>query len=77
MAAHTNWCAPLHREKGRRYCKGAPCAVDAEGTSVFDMLREEDGRKPGMSAIVATPLVASRTASRLQDRQSTERLEYW
>ncbi len=62
--------------EGAALLKDAPSAVDAEGTSGFGMPHEEEGRKPGMSAIVATPLVASRTAGRLQDRQSTERLEY-
>jgi recombinase len=72
---HMKWHAHRRRGKGPRYCKGAPSAVDVEGTSVSDTPRGEEGRKPGMSAIVATPLVASRTASRSQDRQSTTPLE--
>ena len=56
-------------------CKDAPSAADAGDTSVFGMPHEEEDRKLGMSAIAATPLVASRTANRLQDHPSTGRLE--
>src|SRR5450631_2099837 len=70
----TKWRAPRRHEKGRRCCKDAQCAVDAEGTSVSDMPRDAEGRKPGTFAIVGTLLVASQTASRLQGRPSTRLL---
>src|SRR4051812_29972180 len=57
--AHTNWRVHHPRGKGRRYCKDALSAVGAEDTSVFDMPRDEAGRKPGMSVIVDTLHVPS------------------
>src|SRR5512146_2807724 len=47
--ADTKSRAHRRHGKGRRYCKDAPSAADAEGTSVFDMPRDGEGRKPGMS----------------------------
>ena len=41
-------------------------------TSVFDMPRDEAGRKPGMSVIVGTLLVASGIASRSREVPLTE-----
>src|SRR5580704_150837 len=74
--AHTNWRARHRRGKGRRYSKDALFAVGAEGTSVSDMPGDEVGRKPGMSVIVDTRRVASRTANRSQERQSTRRSDH-
>src|SRR5215831_20682459 len=54
--ADTNWRARRRREKGRRCCKDAPSVVDAEDTSASDMPHDEEGRKPGMSAIAHTAL---------------------
>ena len=58
-AADTNWRARHRRGKGRRSCRDARCADDADNTSVFAMPRDGAGRKPGMSVIVDTLRVAS------------------
>src|SRR4051794_18523809 len=50
--ADTKWRAHRRHEKGPRCCKDVPSAADAEGISVSDMPRDEEGRRPGTSAIV-------------------------
>src|SRR5581483_7983685 len=62
--ADMSWRARHRRGRGRRSCRDARCADDADNTSVFVMPRDEASRKPGMSVIVGTLLVASGIASR-------------
>src|SRR5581483_10433374 len=66
-AADTNWRGRRHHEKGRRSCRDARCADDADNTFVFAMPRDVAGRRPGMSVIVGTRLAASGIASRLRE----------
>jgi DNA invertase Pin-like site-specific DNA recombinase len=61
--------------EGAALCRDAQSAVDVERTSVSDMLRGAGNKKPGMSAIAGTLLVANRTVNRSQALQSTRRPE--